>query len=370
MRLVPLESIRDGCLLAKNIYDSQNRILLKEGAVLNSLTINKLREYNIFTLWVQDEYSDSEIVTIIKPQLREKSIKVLKDTFKNIDKFQSLWDGQSFFSPTQSSLCKDAYLTSVYKLSDELLDNIINNKNVMVSLVDIKSMDDCTYNHSINVALLSLVIGLGIQLPLRDLKDLCVGALIHDIGKVLIHRDIITKEGSLTSDEYTYVKKHTTKGFDYLRNVPSISTSVRLIALQHHERVDGLGYPGGLTRDEIHPLAKIVAVADVYDALTSHRPYRKALLPNEAMEYIMAHSGTIFDHNIVTVFSRVVVPYPSGTIVRLSNGDIGIVLDTPFYYPLRPDIRIIESKEENKIGKLVSLLKELSIVISDIIYAI
>ena len=370
MRLVPLESIRDGCLLAKNIYDSQHRVLLKKGVTLNSLIINKLREYSIFTLWVHDEYSDKEISTIIKPQLREKSIKVLKDTFRNIDKFQSLWDDKSFFSSTQSATCKDAYLTSVYKLSDELLDSIISNKNIMVSLVDIKSMDDCTYNHSINVALLSLVIGLGIQLPMRDLKDLCVGALIHDIGKVLINKDIILKEGSLTTEEYTSVKKHTTKGFDYLMDIPGISTGVRLIALQHHERVDGLGYPGRLMGTEINTLAKIVAIADVYDALTSNRPYRKALLPNEAMEYIMAHSGTMFDHNIVTVFSRVVVPYPSGTIVRLSTGDVGIVLDTPFYYPLRPDIRIIESKEQKKVGMLVSLLKELSIVISDIIYAI
>ena len=367
MRLVPLESIRDGCLLAKDIYDSQQRILLKKGAILNSLIINKLREYNIFTLWVNEEYSDKEIATIIKPQLRKKSIKVLKDTFKSADNFQSLWYEKGHFSRKESVNCSNEYLASVYKLAEELVDSILSNRNVMVNLVDIKSIDDCTYNHSINVALLSLVIGLAIKLPLNDLKDLCVGALIHDIGKVLVNKDLIIKKGSLTSEEYISVKKHTIKGFSYLKNIPNISTAVRLIALQHHERVDGLGYPAGLTGDQINPLAKIVAVADVYDALSSHRPYRRALLPNEAMEYIMAHSGTIFDHDIVTVFSRTVVPYPNGTVVKLSNGDIGVVLDTPLYYPLRPDIRIIESKEKKNIGRLISLLEELSIVITDIV---
>ncbi len=370
MRLVPVESIREGSCLAKTVYDGNNRVLIKKGQKLTSSILVKIKEYNIFSLFITDEYSEREIEAIIKPQLREKSVKVLKDTFTNIDKLHCLFQSESCFSSIGSAAEKDECLSSVYALAEELIDNILSNNNILVSLVDIKTMDNCTYDHSVNVAVLSLVIGLGIRLNRLHLRDLCIGALIHDIGKVLVPKNIILKEGPLNSEEYEVIKGHTEKGYDYLRNISGLTTGIRLIAQQHHERVDGLGYPKGLKGDEISLLSKIVAVADVYDALTSNRPYRKAMLPNEALEYIMAYSGRMFDHSVVTAFSKIVVPYPNGTVVKLSNGDIGIVLETPFNYPLRPDVRIIKSSQKSKIGRLIRLIKELSIVILEIEYEI
>lgn len=372
MRLVPIESIREGSYLARTIFDDNGRILLKEGIKLTSPILKRLKYIQIYSLYVQDNYSDIEIEDIIKPELRQKSIKIIKETFTSIERLQVKLQNSMSHSNKRLLLLKkqDEYFSSIYDLAQELIDNVLRNKSVMVSLVDIKSMDSYTYQHCVNVAVLSLVLGIGLQLNKFELRDLCVGALIHDIGKVFVSKDIILKEGPLTKEEFIEIKTHSLRGYDYLRNVQNITSSSRMVVLQHHERQDGKGYPEGIYGDKINKLAKIVAIADVYDALTSHRPYRRAMVPNEAMEYIMGNAGTMFDYNYVKAFSKVIVPYPSGTVVKLSNGDLGVVEETPLNFPLRPDVRIIKSLDKSKIGSLVKLVKELSVVISDIEYDI
>ena len=239
---------------------------------------------------------------------------------------------------------------------------------MLVSLVDIKSMDNYTYQHSVNVAVLSLVLGISLNLSKNELLDLCMGALLHDIGKVFVPDGIITKEGSLSPDEYKLIKEHPKNGYNYLSNQYCIKSSSKVVVLQHHERVDGLGYPAGLEGSKINKLAKIVAIADVYDALTSDRCYRRALCASDALEYIMANAGSIFDFEMATVFSRVIVPFPSGTIVKLSNGDVGIVQETFPNYPLRPTVKILNASDKSSEGNIIKLIDELSLVISSVEY--
>lgn len=370
MRLVPIESIREGSYLARSIFDENGRILLKEGIKLTSAILNRLKCIHIYSLYIKDEYSETEIEDIIRPELRQKSIKTIKETFSSIERLQDRLHSNSIPKSKQFSLLKqrEEYFSSIYKLAEDLIENVLLTKSIMVNLVDIKSMDSYTYQHCVNVAVLSLVLGIGLQLNKYELRDLCVGALIHDIGKVFVSKDIILKEGPLTNEEYIEVKKHPLKGYEYLRNIYSITSAARMVVLQHHERQDGKGYPEGIRGDKINRLAKIVAIADVYDALTSDRPYRRALLPNEALEFIMANCDSMFDYNYVYAFSKIIIPYPRGTIVKLSNGDIGVVEETPLNYPLRPDIKIIKSSDKSKIGSLLNLVKELSVVISDIEY--
>ena len=143
-----------------------------------------------------------------------------------------------------------------------------------------------------------------------------------------------------------------------------------VVLLQHHERVDGLGYPVGMEGNKISDFSKIVAIADCYDYLTSDTKSSRAISGGDALEFIMAHADTIFDYKYVKVFSKVIIPYPKGTIVRLSNGDVAIVESTPANYPLRPSVKVIKSKEEYRIGKIIPLLKCISIVISKVEYDI
>ncbi|MGN2370313.1 HD-GYP domain-containing protein [Clostridium cagae] len=367
MRLIPIECVKKDTILGKTIYDSEGRILLKKGVKLTQLLIQKIKHLSILSIYIIDEYSDYEIEDIIKPELRQKAIKILKETFNDIQRISSLHSFEKF-SIENYSKHELKYFENISTISEELLDNILSNKNLLISLVDIKSMDNYTYQHSVNVAVLSLVLGISLKLPKRKLIQLCSGALLHDIGKTFIDKDIILKPGKLTPEEFDIIKTHPEKGYYFLGDLYSINSNSKSIILQHHERVDGLGYPYGLSGDKINYMAKIVSIADVYDALTSDRPYKRAMCPGDALEYIMSNSGTFFDYEMVKVFSRVIIPFPNGTIVCLSNGDVGIVEETFPNYPLRPQIKILKSDNKEIVGSRINLLTELSIVISGIKY--
>jgi len=366
MRIIPIECIRNGSFLGKTIYDDSGRVLLKAGSELTDVILEQIKYLQILSLYILDEYSEDEVEDIIKPELRQKTISIVKDTFASISRFNSI--NNSDF-PNCKIRKKDLkYFDAITSVSEELLENILSNKNILVNLVDIKSMDNYTYQHCVNVAILSLIIGIGLKLPKRELINLCVGALVHDIGKVFVPKEIINKNGALTTNEYGLIKEHPKKGYDYLGEHYELKSVCKIITRQHHERVDGNGYPEGLKADKINYLSRIVTIADVYDALTSDRSYRRAMCASDALEYIMANAGSMFDYDMVVIFTKLIVPFPFGTIVRLSNGDVGIVQETPVSYPLRPTIKIVKSNNHGSEGNLINLVNELSLVISGIEY--
>jgi HD-GYP domain-containing protein (c-di-GMP phosphodiesterase class II) len=369
MRLVPIESVREGSYLAKTIYDNDGRVLLREGVLLNEVFIRRIKLIKIFSVYIHDEYSDNVIEDVIKPELRLKAVKTIKDTFISFEKY-NLYTSKSSGPSKESDFIKEKqkYFQSIGSIADTILDELLSQKNVLVNVVDIKSMDSYTYQHSVNVAVLALVLGLQLQLSKFELYSLCLGALVHDIGKVFIPKEIIQKFDKLTEKEYSLVMEHSQKGYEYLKGSQDITAPARIIALQHHERINGMGYPEGRKSADINKLAKIVAIADVYDALTSDRPQRRALSPNEALEYIMASGGSLFDYNMVVAFSKAVVPYPEGTLVRITNGDIGVIEENHPNFPLRPRIKIIRSSDNTKRNNQIDLMQELDLVIEGVQY--
>lgn len=371
MRLIPIGCVRAQTYLARTIYDDDGKPLLKAGALLTENIIKKLKEINIYSLYVIDEYSKGEIQDIIKPELRQKSIKVVRDSFMNIEKLY-LEPFEATAPQKRNEIIKkqDHIMRKLHNVAYELLDNILSNKNVLVNLVDIKTMDNYTYQHSVNVAVLSIVIGLGLKLNRSRLLDLALGALLHDIGKIFVPKEILLKPGRLTPEEYDEIKKHPQRGYDYVSKCHFISSVSKMIILEHHERCDGTGYPDGITADEINMLANVVSIADVYDALTSDRPYKKPMCPNDAFEYILGNADVMFRFDLVRIFSKVIVPYPEGTMVKLSNGDIAVVQGIPCSYPLRPVVKVIKSEEKSKEGSIIDLSESLSLVISNVEYTL
>lgn len=367
MRIVPIECINEGSILAKTIYDDEGRVLLREGVTLSNSLLKRVKLNKIYSLYIHDKYSTIELDDVIKPELRQKAIKTIKHTFSNFEKCTSYLSSNSRMNNELLKKRQD-YFSTMGEICEQIIEEILHKKNALVNLVDIKSMDNYTYQHSVNVAVVSLILGIHLQLTKDELYKLCMGALLHDIGKVFIPINVLNKPGKLTEDEFKMVKEHTIKGYDYLKGSIDIPATVRIIPLQHHERVDGNGYPENVGKEKISKLAKIVAIADVYDALTSDRPYRKAISPNEAFEYIMAHANTQFDYSIVNVFSKTIIPYPEGTLVKLSNGDIGIVTGNSSYFPLRPTVRLIKSSSSEKTNTILNLMDELDIVIEKIEY--
>lgn len=360
MRIVPIESVREGCHLAQTMFDSEGRILLKEGIQLTNNIIKKVKSLGIYSLYIYDEYSAKEIEDVIKPELRQKAVKTIKETFFHFETHASKESSSKTLTQIKE---RESLFSTIRNLADELMEELLSKKNLLINLVDIKSMDNYTYQHCVNVTVLSLIIGIRLKLNKLELKDLCIGALIHDIGKILIPKELILKPGKLTDEEFILMKQHTTKGYEYLRTVFEVSAPSRVVSLQHHEHYNGDGYPEKRTGAQISKLARIVAIADVYDALTSDRPYRRAMSPNDAIEYIMARGSIQFDYEMVKVFAKAVIPYPEGTIVRLSNGDFAVVEEIHENFPLRPLVKIVKSADGRRVGTLANLVDTLHLVI-------
>jgi putative nucleotidyltransferase with HDIG domain len=366
MRLVPINSVKEGNMLAKSIYDNTGRILLRDGVMLTEPLIKKIKSIGIFTLYIHDHYSNNMIDDIIEPQLRQRAIKSVKDTFECMERHaQRAKNTNDINKQGAMKRERDSFIKEITQAAEEIMNEILSRKNILVNLVDIKSLDNYTYQHSVNVAILSMILGIQLKLSNYELYTLCVGAMLHDVGKMFVPQEIVQKNDKLTEEEYKIIKDHTSKGYDYLKDSLDVSAMARIIALQHHERPNGQGYPERRKGDNIHKLSKIVAIADVYDALTSDRPYRKAMSPNEALEYIMASGGSQFDYEMVKVFASSIIPYPEGSLVKLSTEEIAIVEEVHPRYPLRPKVKVVKGKNP---GQEIDLENELNVVITGLQY--
>ncbi|MDP4146920.1 MAG: HD-GYP domain-containing protein [Bacillota bacterium] len=359
MRTVLVGKVEEGAYLGKPVYDNDGKILLKEGAKLTEAILKKIRNLNILELYIKDEQdSDEAVNNAIANHLRDKTLTLVRNTFKDMHKINA-YNNSGKNLPNTIQLDFDA----IKSITEKIVDDIISKKFVIDSLRIIKKMDKYTYKHSINVGIMSLVLGIRLNLDSYELYLLFLGSLLHDIGKAFIPKEIMNKEDKLTDEEFQLIKKHTIGGYNYLKRTDDVPIPARIIALQHHEKINGSGYPEGRKGEQISKFGRIVAVVDVYDAITSDRPQRKAMTPNDAIEYIMATCGDNFDYKIVKAFEEVVVPYPEGSTVILSTGETAVVEEVAHDYPLRPKVKIIKSPKGGRIDRILNLRRELKVVI-------
>lgn len=369
MRLVPINCIKEGSFLAKTIYDTNGRILLASGFKLTKPVLRRVEQNGIISLYINDGYSEEEIEDFIKPELRQKAIKTIKSNFEGLLKYTgNLNNNPGRFNQRADVKIKYRCIEEITRIADEIVEELLGQKNILINLVDIKSMDNYTYEHSINVTVLALILGLELKYDKKRLLDLAIGAMLHDIGKIFMPKEILLKNDRLTDKEYGIVKQHPVDGYEYVKDSYDLSILSRNIILQHHEKVDGTGYPFGIKGDKTHDYVKIVSIADVYDALTSDRPYRRAMPPGEAMEYLMGSADRHFDFNMVKAFVKKIIPYPVGTLVKLSNGYVALVEETRQEAPLRPRVKIVNVGGRSMDGAFIDLIKENSIVIEGIQY--
>lgn len=361
MRLVPIECVKPNSIIGKTLYDTEGRVLARSGLTLTKGIIKKIKDINILSIYIIDEYSSEEIEDTIKPELRQKAILTIKEAFSNLNRITVA----DKFSKKES-----VYFNNIENMANNLIENVLSNKSVLLSLVDIRTMDNYLYSHAVNVAVTSLILGIALKLPKRQLQYLCTGALLHDVGKVFVPKEILMKTDAFTDEEILMLEKHSTLGYKYLSDTYNLSAHTKMIVLQHHERPDGLGYPNKLVNDEINILSKIVSIADTYDTLSAGRPNKKALFPSDVLEFLIANSGTMFDYDMVNTFCKVVIPFSKGTLVDLSNGDIAVIQETLPNFPLRPIVKIIKSSNLDSINKEMNLIDEISITIKNIRYEI
>ncbi|HWQ50706.1 MAG TPA: HD-GYP domain-containing protein [Terriglobales bacterium] len=316
-------------LIGRDLYGRENELMLAKGVALTETEISRIKALRYQGVYIDDGEGDNfEISSGISDHLRNRAVRTLKQVFKQVE-------------ADPGSLSRPDVLGGAMGVTSDIVQEISVNKNVSVNMIDLKMFDDYTYHHSVNVSVISVILGYAMGLSKNDLYKLGLGTLLHDIGKVFVPKEFLNKPSKLTLEEFEAVKAHSRAGSDYLREHWDIPYMSNVTVLTHHEKFDGSGYPNKLVGEKIPNFGRIAAVADVYDALTSDRPYRKGLLPSEGMEYIMGGSGSLFDPSVVKTFTRRILPFPTGTAVMLSNGLKGIVVENFPGCGTRPKVQII-----------------------------
>ncbi len=222
-----------------------------------------------------------------------------------------------------------------------LTQSVFRNVDALLSLTALKNYSEFTYTHSVNVCILTLAIAHAQGVTEREAEVIGVGGLLHDVGKAKIPLEILDKPGPLTPEERRVVMSHPVYSEKILREMGNVPEEAIAIAVQHHEKVNGTGYPYGLTGDQMHPFGSMAAVADIYDALTSARPYKPGLPPHVALRRVFDGRGTEFDTKIVDVFIKNLGIYPIGSFVRLNTGEMGVVIETHPLDSLKPKVGVL-----------------------------
>ncbi|PKQ16864.1 MAG: hypothetical protein CVT67_03635 [Actinobacteria bacterium HGW-Actinobacteria-7] len=224
-----------------------------------------------------------------------------------------------------------------------LVDNVLANRYAMLQLTGLKNHDEYTFYHSANVAILSLALGSSISNDYRFLSSLGVGALLHDLGKMGLDNEILNKPGALNPDEWANVRLHPVHGAQMVSVLPGVDKASIVTILEHHMRFDGAGYPTRVPPRRQHLTSRIVAVADSYDAMTSRRSYSAARVQDEAMSLLAKSAGSSLDPVLVRLFIRLMGVYPPRSVVRMSGGEVAVVMSPSGSDPTRPVIRVIAS---------------------------
>lgn len=340
MRRISIDSAEPGMINARNIYNSEGKTLLAAGVTLNDLCISYLKEFGIFSIYIRDHITDELVIPdTVTEKTRIESIKVVRQAFK------------------QAKLKQPIDISPIRITVDKILEEILFYTNNLIQLVDIRPQNDYIFAHSVNVCILSLITGISLSYNTLQLKELGIGALLHDIGSCQVPQEILNKPGPLTDKELQKIHKHPLAGFNILRQIPEFPTLSCQIALEHHERLDGSGYPQQLRGKNIHEYAQIVSVTDVYDALLSYRNYRPAFLQYSAVQELTRNTYTLYNPHIVSSFLENIAIYPIGTIVQLNTKEIGIVVDVNKRSQFHPVVHILQDTQGEFKGTEIDLDK-------------
>ncbi|WP_147819698.1 HD-GYP domain-containing protein [Salidesulfovibrio onnuriiensis] len=239
-----------------------------------------------------------------------------------------------------------------------LTEHFLRDSESTLHLMNVMNRTEPIYSHSLNVAVLSMMVGRELGLAEEDMKLLGMGALFHDLGKSRMEKKLLLKRGPLSRPEQELMERHPTFGTEILENIEEFPLGALPVILQHHERMDGSGYPEGLAGEAIHPLARIAAIADTYDTLCNSKDPEETLTPYLALSYMFGQQKKLFDTEFLASFIRCLGVYPPGTVVQLTNGTIGMVMSVNPSNQLRPSVVLYDSEVPKKEALIVELAEE------------
>jgi putative nucleotidyltransferase with HDIG domain len=230
---------------------------------------------------------------------------------------------------------------AAFRTVDGLADAVTQNRTALVALTAMRTYDDYTFTHMVNVCILTMGQARALGIEGRLLREFGLSALMHDIGKVRTPKEILNKPDKLTDAEFVIMRQHTVNGAEILRRTPEMPIVAPVVAFEHHLRIDGTGYPAGVSRSALNLATTLCSISDVYDAMRSHRAYQSAYPTDRILAVLQRNDGMQFDQHLVRRFVQLLGIYPPGNLVRLSTGEIAVVLRVHAPDPYRPRVRVL-----------------------------
>ncbi|MDT3700604.1 MAG: HD-GYP domain-containing protein [Thermincola sp.] len=335
-----IEQIQSGMKLAKPVFNLTGTLLLDKDNILDDRTITALRNAGAKRVWVTDEGSQ-----FVKEQGPIKFFQYI------VGAMEAVRERVILGRPIDIKLVND--------LSEELVEQIVVNEVPFAEMVRMKASENTILEHMVDVAILSIIIGKALELDRLEMRYLCFGALVHDIGQLLIPKEVLNKTTPLTESEIKIIRKHPQFGYEMLKNINGINKHALKITLQHHERLDGSGYPNGTKEKDIAHFSRIVAIADIYTAIIREKGYRKRMQIHEAGELLWAQAGAGLDKGLTFAFLNSVVAFPLRSTVKLNNGQVGRVIAQNGDFPVRPVLYVN--------GEMIDLAENPTLFITEVI---
>lgn len=364
MRIVPTVLCRPGMRLGKQVFSEEGKVLVGYRVELTQSMILKLARIGVDYLYIED--SQTEDIQIEEP-IREETRTMLRMALSKIfTKFGA--------SATFSSLNESSSLTRMlHEAMDRVIQDLSYGKKDFVALTTLNMVPATTLEqhfcqNAINVCVYATKLGMMQGYAHESLQDIGLGALLHDVGSIQVAPKLLQSSSKLTPAEYAEIQKHTEFGFYMLKEDAGIPMLAATVALQHHERIDGSGYPYNLKGEQIHEFARWIGLLDSYDAMTHPRAYRNAIAPHHALEILYANAGSLYDINKVALFRNKVAIFPVGLSVTLSTGEKGVISKQNPSILSRPTVRVLKNErgEALKEPYEIDLSRALHIMINDI----
>ena len=341
MRRISMQYALPGMVLSMEVYDNYGNIILPKGTRLTLDNVATLGRMGGGELFFDDRRVDDVPVTPLMPaRLTGDATRRLHDLLKETKAIlQNSSGGQKIdVHPAEKA---------VFSMVEQLFPVVIGEANATGCF----SLTDYNYVHPMQVACLALLMGRKAKCKEAELAELGVAALLENVGYIVLPQGMMEEPTSLTKIEEHEVHQHAQYGYQILKEYADIAPNITKTILDHHERWDGSGYPRGIKGEEISFYARVIAIADTYYALVSRRPHRQSNLPHEALEFIMAYSGELFDPDLVRLFTKLVPLYPTGVMVNLNTGETGIIADAKPGFIGRPLVRICKDKHFEELTK-------------------
>ena len=337
MLLTPAAEWSPGMVLARDLHGKNNRLLLCQGAHLDTAAIRLLNRMGITAVYVHNpDLEDVIVEDVVPPQLRTDCQESLKKAMLG---FQTQAQNRKLSVNTRD----------VEDTTSELVDQLLKNRKPVAAMLEIRDWDDRLFAHSVNTAVLATMMARKLKLSDTICQQLAMGMIFHDCGQMFLPTELVEKKGRLLAEERKILQKHTRLGFQKMLQGDFLSPMSSYVVLRHHERMDGMGYPDRVPGSDLHIVARIAAIAEAFDSMTSARAYSRPVMPDRAVRQLLQQAGTAYDTQAVLALVQHVAIYPTGSAVQLNTGEIAIVTATAHGNTTRPTARVFYDPDGQRV---------------------